>query len=568
MSRFAKFLTVGAFGLVVLVGVTVTRADNDGQADLDAAIETDFGGVKANCDKIIDLCQSALTKGLDQERADYCRRLLVDTLLRRAKSVAGFSEWRYMKPKEPAVDDWRAAVADVERALQIAPQQPASRLVMAKLQLLHHGDRQKAREALDEAIRLANATRLSLVESFESMELLGLAMRLDERDTKIKVEALILRSDLYDDLEDGIKDLSDAIALAPKDDDLLRLRGQRYLRRNKAEQALADFDEALALAPSSIVLPFDRAAALEALERYREAYDAYSAILEGFMPGEVFQAQFVAYVLLHRARASTMAADHQAALDDANRILQTDPDETLALLCRASSLAQLGRFAEAVPDIERAVELQPDSTYAIGLWAMITDKSGRLNGAMKRLRQQVEANPGDSVAWLQVALLYTAQRRFGKAIDAYGAAIELGQHRAFAYQQRADVYLNAGMHKEAIADYGESLKFDADNSAVLNNFAWVLATSPEAKFRDGKRALELALKACDLTSYQQAHILSTLAAAYAECGDFATARKWSEKSIELADDSIKDEYRKELASYEKDEPWRARSSEVQKPMAD
>ena len=68
---------------------------------------------------------------------------------------------------------------------------------------------------------------------------------------------------------------------------------------------------------------------------------------------------------------------------------------------------------------------------------------------------------------------------------------------------------------------------------MLNNFAWVLATSPDDDVRDGKRAVELATKAGELTERERAHILSTLAAAYAETGDFDAARKWSQKSVDM-----------------------------------
>ncbi len=90
--------------------------------------------------------------------------------------------------------------------------------------------------------------------------------------------------------------------------------------------------------------------------------------------------------------------------------------------------------------------------------------------------------------------------------------------------------------------------------------------------RDGKKALELALKACEATDYKQAHILSTLAAAYAETGDFEKAREWSKKTVELAteeDNPQLDQLKQELESYQKDKPWREeqKTDENSNPVA-
>lgn len=530
--RFGVFRTVGFFVLALILAAPIAEAESTGQDDLDLAIQTKSSAhTPGQFDKVIDLCESARAKGLNEENDVFCKQLLVATLLSRATDRAGVPDgWLdgSDKPEQASAKDWRAAIKDVERAAQVDPLDPEVPLVTAKLQMLRHGDRLKAREAVDEAIRLAQG------------------------NVAVKVAALRLRAGLHDELEDGLTDLCEAIEMAPHEAESLRLRGELYLRRNRTKQALADFDAAISLAPYDMVLELDRATALEALERYPEAREIYSRIVRR-LPGQVAP-------LLHRARLSAMAGDHALVIDDANSALEIDPNQDYALLLRAGSLAQLERFEEALPDIDRAIALQPDSIYAIGLWVTIIQKTGRSNSAIKGLHQQVEANYDDSAAWLRLALLYSAQRRLGKAIDAYSAVIELGQQRAFAYQQRGDIYLNVGMHKEAIADYDEALKFDPDNSTAMNNLSWVLATSPEDALRDGKQAVELALKACDRTGYRQASLLSTLAAAYAEFGDFAAARKWSQQSVELAGDSSKGRYRKELASYEKDEPWRDKSA--------
>lgn len=96
---------------------------------------------------------------------------------------------------------------------------------------------------------------------------------------------------------------------------------------------------------------------------------------------------------------------------------------------------------------------------------------------------------------------------------------------------------------------------------LLNNFAWVLATSPEEKLRDGPRAVKLATESCEQTEYKQAHILSTLAAAYAETGNFDTALKWSAKAVEIGSQEHGEELKKELESYQARKPWRELLSE-------
>src|SRR5262249_2236978 len=121
-------------------------------------------------------------------------------------------------------------------------------------------------------------------------------------------------------------------------------------------------------------------------------------------------------------------------------------------------------------------------------------------------------------------------------------------------------YLNIGKHAEAVADYNAAIKLKPDDSGVLNNLAWVLATSPDDNVRDGKRSIELSTQAAKLDDYKQGHILSTLAAGYAETGDFETARKWSQKAVDIGSDNSETnaQLKKELGSYESSKPWRER----------
>jgi hypothetical protein len=83
-----------------------------------------------------------------------------------------------------------------------------------------------------------------------------------------------------------------------------------------------------------------------------------------------------------------------------------------------------------------------------------------------------------------------------------------------------------------------------------------MATCSEEKYRDGKRALEYAEKACELSGWKSWRELGTLAAAYAETGDFSNAMKWQEKAIELANEEQKQGGDEQLDLYRSHKPYR------------
>ena len=174
---------------------------------------------------------------------------------------------------------------------------------------------------------------------------------------------------------------------------------------------------------------------------------------------------------------------------------------------------------------------------------------------------------------MQLGLLYVADKRNQQGVEVFTQVLAEDGKRWSALRDRGDGYLNLGKHAEAINDLTAAMKFHpaaddaklkASRAGILNNLAWVLSTSPDGQFRDGKRAVELATQACELTDYKAAHILSTLASAYAETGDFETAMKWSAKAVEVGEPEMKEELGKELESYKNKKPWR----EAKTPNAD
>jgi tetratricopeptide (TPR) repeat protein len=76
---------------------------------------------------------------------------------------------------------------------------------------------------------------------------------------------------------------------------------------------------------------------------------------------------------------------------------------------------------------------------------------------------------------------------------------------------------------QARADWEKALKLPRRNAYMSKTIAWLQATCPEDSFRNGKAAVEAARRACDLTQWKDYDLINTLAAAYAEAGDFDRA---------------------------------------------
>ena len=93
--------------------------------------------------------------------------------------------------------------------------------------------------------------------------------------------------------------------------------------------------------------------------------------------------------------------------------------------------------------------------------------------------------------------------------------------------------------------------------SAYNNLSWIYATSPDKLSRNGEKAVALATQACELTNFKKANHLDTLAAAYAEVGDFKLAIKHQQRAIELARDETKSGLLKRLELYQTGQPYRS-----------
>jgi tetratricopeptide (TPR) repeat protein len=528
-----------------LVVCRVSFAENEGLEDLDKATQLKVTAESLNdLNEVVDRLETALEKGLDDENSKFAEQLLVAALLQRGNF---FTTAAFNLPSNDAQQRLRSmqfrqfALNDLQRAVQLDEKLWEAHLLIGKLQALT--DANTARRALSQVIDAADAP------------------------PEQKAEALALRSTVQRDDERKMADINRAVELMPELPDYVRLRAQHFYSEEKFNEALADIDRALEREADHAASNELRGMILLGLERYDDALKSFDKASE--------LAPEAALPYQHRAELYQKKGDPEKAIEQLTKALEIAPDNINTLLVRAGIFHGMKQTDRALEDIEKAIELQPQLVNPHLMRAEILATTERIDEAIDQLEELLKLAPGHPELLSRLGTFYAVDGRPSKAIDVFSRILEEDSDNFRALLSRADAYLNSGKHEEAIADFERAITMEDDDEHLLNNFAWVLATSLDDSLRDGKRAVELATKAAEQSNYETPHILSTLAAAHAETGDFENAKKWSAKSVELAQKALEsaesddererlkkelEQLEKELAGFEEGKPVRERQT--------
>jgi len=229
-----------------------------------------------------------------------------------------------------------------------------------------------------------------------------------------------------------------------------------------------------------------------------------------------------------------------------------------------AALGKAGHTQEAIEHFEEALRLQPSFVPAHNNMAFLLARTGHPLDAIPHFQATLRFQPGHpEIDYnLGLALLQTGQ--LDEALLHFQKAVELRPDDTEARNRLARILFRKGQAREAIAQLERILELQPDNTAVCNNLALVLATSPEASVRNGARAVELARRAEQLSGGKDPLMITTLAAAYAEAGQFPEAVRAAQRALELAavqnNTALVNSLRAQIGAYQEGSPVRDASS--------
>lgn len=248
--------------------------------------------------------------------------------------------------------------------------------------------------------------------------------------------------------------------------------------------------------------------------------------------------------------------EYDLAIDCYSQAIRFRPKFAEAYFNQAVARKMKGEYDSAIKDHSEAIRLRPD--FALGFYnrGLTYGRKGDYDLELADINEAIRLNPKDPDYYRDRGICYACKQDFDNAIADFTKALRLVPSEPTILRLRAWAYWEKQQNREAIADLTEAVR-DATFADAANFLAWLLATCPEDDLRDGRTAVELARKACEVTNWKDANYLGTLAAANAECGEFKEAVEWQKKAIELYPKQKQVEKGQErLRFYEEEKPWR------------
>ncbi len=337
-------------------------------------------------------------------------------------------------------------------------------MLIARLNLLTGGDRDAITQATTKAIELL------------------------EDDPVQQSAAYILRAFSYEEGEDDkrMADLNAAVNADKENLQALQARALLRMQQDDVEGAIADLESILKNDPTNLAVAETAVKQLVDMNRVEDALALVTKTLEAKPSEGMYRMRAILY---------RMEGKDDEALADLNKALAMQPRDPMSLLQRAEIALSRDDVKSAKRDLKSAAKLAPqvaNSDQAIFVRCLIAIEEGRNADAINDMKLLVSRDPANVLRQIQLANLYIQDERPRKAIETLTMILDRDPNNVTVLRARADAMLAIGEHGNAIKDYERAIKIASEDeegidlSGILNNLAWVLATSPNDSIRDGQ----------------------------------------------------------------------------------
>jgi tetratricopeptide (TPR) repeat protein len=249
--------------------------------------------------------------------------------------------------------------------------------------------------------------------------------------------------------DEAVVNYDRALALQPKHAEALSNRGNTLKALKRFDEALDSFDRALAVQPDYPIALSNRGAVLFEMGQYEEALATYDRSL-AIRPDQAVALYNRGGVLHSLDRFDEAAASY-------DRAIALSPGLAEAHANRGNTLNALNRYDDALASFDRALALRPDLVEAL------TNRGNALNGlkryddALASYDRAIVCQPTHAAAHYNRGTTLHEMKRYDEAIASYDRAIALQPVYPEAFSNRGATLWELKRHNEALASYDRAI---------------------------------------------------------------------------------------------------------------
>jgi len=225
--------------------------------------------------------------------------------------------------------------------------------------------------------------------------------------------------------------------------------------------------------------------------------------------------------------------DYTVAITYFSACVRANPNDPAPYTFRGNAYVARGDFYRAFADYDLAIRLNPKDPLPYVNRGVAHQRKGDVGKAVADWTEAIRLDPKRADAYVNRGNAYAGRRDYDRAVADFTQAIQLEPRNASAYNNRGLTHAGKGQYDRAVADFTQSSRLEPRNPLPSRNHAWLLASCRQDGVRNGKKAVQLATKACELSGWNEAASLGTLAAAQAEAGSFPEAIRLERRALEV-----------------------------------
>lgn len=218
-------------------------------------------------------------------------------------------------------------------------------------------------------------------------------------------------------------------------------------------------------------------------------------------------------------------------------LLRLNPANVWALRKRARTREAQNHLEDAFRDLSEIVRLKPADVDAYVDRSCIQAMRDNDGEALKDIEIALKLDPADPILFLLRAILRCMQSAVGDSLKSAvldcEEAIRLEPELGFAFAVRGFIRFLTKEYDKALLDYAEAIRLEPAEYLTYCEQALLWATADDLKYRDPKRAMDSATKACELTHWKDAEAVRVLGIACRSAGDAESASKWTIKATRM-----------------------------------